>query len=165
MRQKKDITDPSLQVDINEATIAVRENRFIDALKILQINLSKYPDHIDSLYLAAVSSRYLKKYDESKHAQLIAKHFKTNHMELNADDIGPEIFYKLVKYYDEPMVDSSMIPTFLVSELVKNYCKVVLGGDGGDELFGGYEHYSRLLWMEKYLGGVPLSISSAISFT
>ena len=66
MRQKKDITDPSLQVDINEATIAVRENRFIDALKILQINLSKYPDHIDSLYLAAVSSRYLKKYDESK---------------------------------------------------------------------------------------------------
>jgi tetratricopeptide (TPR) repeat protein len=66
MRQKKDIKDPSLQVDINEATIAVRENRFIDALKILQINLSKYPDHIDSLYLAAVSSRYLKKYDESK---------------------------------------------------------------------------------------------------
>ena len=58
--------DPTLQVDINEATIALKENRFADALNILEINLSKYPDHIDSLYLAAVSSRYLKKYDQSK---------------------------------------------------------------------------------------------------
>ena len=58
--------DPSLQVDINEATQAVRENRFADALKILEISLSKYPDHIDSLYLAAVSARYLKKYQDSK---------------------------------------------------------------------------------------------------
>lgn len=58
--------DPSLQVDINEATQAVKESRFADALKILEINLSKYPDHIDSLYLAAVSARYLKKYQDSK---------------------------------------------------------------------------------------------------
>ena len=58
--------DKTLQVDINEATLALKENRFADALKILEINLSKYPDHIDSLYLAAVSSRYLKKYDQSK---------------------------------------------------------------------------------------------------
>ena len=66
MRQKIDITDPSLQVDINEATLAVKENRFSDALKILEINLSKHNDHIDSLYLAAVSARYLKKFDDSK---------------------------------------------------------------------------------------------------
>jgi len=58
--------DKTLQVDINEATLALKENRFADALKILEINLSKYPDHIDSLYLAAVASRYLKKFDASK---------------------------------------------------------------------------------------------------
>ena len=63
---KVDIKDPTLLVDINEATLAVKENRFADALKILEINLSRYPDHIDSLYLAAVSARYLKKYDEAK---------------------------------------------------------------------------------------------------
>ena len=64
---KKTITDDgTLQVDINEATLALKENRFSDALTILEINLSKYPDHIDSLYLAAVSSRHLKKYDHSK---------------------------------------------------------------------------------------------------
>ena len=60
------IEDSTLQVDINEATIALKENRFTDALKMLEINLSKYPDHIDSLYLAAVASRYLKKFDASE---------------------------------------------------------------------------------------------------
>ena len=63
---KADIKDPTLLVDINEATVAVKENRFADALKVLEINLSRYPDHIDSLYLAGVSARYLKKFDDSK---------------------------------------------------------------------------------------------------
>ncbi|MDC0529292.1 sulfotransferase [Gammaproteobacteria bacterium] len=58
--------DATLQVDINEATLAVKEKRFANALSILEINISKYPDHIDSLYLAAVSARYLKKYEESR---------------------------------------------------------------------------------------------------
>ena len=63
---KVDIKDPTLLVDINEATLAVKESRFADALKTLKINLSRYPDHIDSLYLAAVSARYLRKYDDAK---------------------------------------------------------------------------------------------------
>ena len=63
---KADIKDPTLLVDIDEATLAVKENRFADALKILELNLSRYPDHIDSLYLAAVSARYLKNFDDSK---------------------------------------------------------------------------------------------------
>jgi len=63
---KSEINDPTLLVDINEATLAVKEQRFYDALKILEINLSRYPNHTDSLYLAAVSARYLKKFDESK---------------------------------------------------------------------------------------------------
>jgi len=58
--------DPTHLVDLNEANLAVKENRFHDAIKLLEIILSKYPNHIDCLYLAAVSSRYLKKYKESK---------------------------------------------------------------------------------------------------
>ena len=62
---KFDIKDTSLAVDINEATQAVKENRFDDALNLLKINLNDHPDHIDTLYLAAVSCRYLKKFDDS----------------------------------------------------------------------------------------------------
>tara|TARA_B110000003_G_scaffold265617_1_gene291681 strand:+ start:2508 stop:4535 length:2028 start_codon:yes stop_codon:yes gene_type:complete len=66
MVNKINSDDTAFQVDINEATLAVKENRFSDALNILEINISKYPDHIDSLYLAAVSARYLKKFDDSR---------------------------------------------------------------------------------------------------
>ena len=66
MQNNFDSKETSLSVDLNEATLAVKESRFADALKTLKINLSRYPDHIDSLYLAAVSARYLKKYDDAK---------------------------------------------------------------------------------------------------
>jgi asparagine synthase (glutamine-hydrolysing) len=99
-------------------------------------------------------------YDETAHARLIAQRFKTDHIELDAREIAPELLSRLARQYDEPIVDSSMIPTFLVSDLVRSYCTVALGGDGGDELFGGYSHYSRILWMQKRLAGIPSFIRS-----
>lgn len=102
-------------------------------------------------------------HDESQHARLISNHFKTNHTEINAASINPEILNDLAYQYDEPIIDSSMIPTFLVSKLVKQHCTVALGGDGGDELFGGYKHYSRLMWTEKNLGFIPLQMRIPIA--
>ena len=64
-------------------------------------------------------------------------------------------FQSLIKQFDEPIIDSSMIPTYLVTKAVSQHCTVALGGDGGDELFGGYNHYDRLLSMEKRLRLVP----------
>lgn len=93
--------------------------------------------------------------DETEHARLIARHFGTRHTELMAEDATSDLLPCLARQFDEPMVDSSMIPTFLVSQLVRQHCTVALGGDGGDELFGGYPHYSRLLWMQQKLGWIP----------
>ena len=103
------------------------------------------------------------KLDETEHARLIARHFGTEHMELVAEPATADLLPRLARQFDEPMVDSSMIPTFLVSQLVRQHCTVALGGDGGDELFGGYHHYSRLLWMQKRLGPIPLPLRRGIS--
>lgn len=102
------------------------------------------------------------KYDETEHARLIANHFGTEHIELEAESSEVELLQLLARQFDEPMVDSSMLPTYLVSKLVHEHCKVALGGDGGDELFGGYTHYKSLLWLKKYLGWVPLTPRKSI---
>lgn len=94
-------------------------------------------------------------HDETHHARLIAKHFQTDHTELEAGESTADILPLLARQYDEPIADSSMIPTYLLSRLVRQHCTVALGGDGGDELFGGYLHYNRLLWIEKYLSNLP----------
>ena len=95
------------------------------------------------------------KYDEADHAQLIARHFSTEHMQLEAETSTIELLPKLARQFDEPVIDSSMVPTYLVSQMICQHCSVALGGDGGDELFGGYNHYNRLLYLQKYFGILP----------
>lgn len=101
--------------------------------------------------------------NETEHARLIARHFGTRHTELVAEDATANLLPRLARQFDEPMVDSSMIPTFLVSQLVRQHCTVALGGDGGDELFGGYGHYSRLQRMQKNLGVIPRPLRNGIA--
>ena len=103
------------------------------------------------------------KLDETEHARFIARHFGTRHTELVAEDATVALLPRLAHQFDEPMVDSSMIPSFLVSQLVRQHCTVALGGDGGDELFGGYGHYSRLQWMKQNLSWMPHSLRCGIA--
>jgi asparagine synthase (glutamine-hydrolysing) len=102
--------------------------------------------------------------DETEHARLIAKHFGTEHTELAAEQGTADLIPHLARQFDEPLVDSSMIPTWLVSNLVRKHCTVALGGDGGDELFGGYGHYNRLLWLESRLGKIPFGLRRAAAY-
>jgi asparagine synthase (glutamine-hydrolysing) len=102
-------------------------------------------------------------YDESAHAQLIAQYFDTDHTLLEADDVTPAIMSLLARQYDEPIADSSMIPTFLVSQQIGQHCKVALGGDGGDELFGGYYSASRMAALQQHYSWIPQSLRQIIS--
>jgi asparagine synthase (glutamine-hydrolysing) len=103
------------------------------------------------------------KYDEAGYARAVAAHFNTEHIELQAGDVGPDILGMLARQYDEPLIDSSMIPTFLVSRLVRQHCTVALGGDGGDELFGGYEQHRRILVLRSKFEMIPLPIRKRIA--
>jgi asparagine synthase (glutamine-hydrolysing) len=85
-------------------------------------------------------------HDEGPHARLVAEHFGTRHTELAAEPASVDLLPALARQYDEPIADSSMVPTYLVSRLIRQHAKVALSGDGGDELFGGYRHYQ---WIQR----------------
>ena len=80
-------------------------------------------------------------HDETQYAEHVAKYLDTEHHVLPAEGNTFEILPKLIEQFDEPIADSSIVPTYMVSKLIRQHCTVALGGDGGDELFAGYLHY------------------------
>jgi asparagine synthase (glutamine-hydrolysing) len=103
-------------------------------------------------------------YNEAAHAKRIAQHLGTEHTELyvspqEALDVVP----LLPSMYDEPFADVSQIPTFLVSKLARQSVTVSLSGDGGDQLFGGYNRYSLTKSMSKYFRSIPRPLRKLVA--
>lgn len=126
---------------------------------------------IDSSAITALASRhyggklqtysvgfdYDKGVNELQKAASVAKQYNTDHHELHitANDLIP-VIEKLVACHDEPFADAANIPLFLLSREIKDKIKVVLQGDGGDEIFGGYSRYNTLQNMQKWRRLAPL---------
>jgi asparagine synthase (glutamine-hydrolysing) len=111
---------------------------------------------IDSSVLVALLSTHLisnvqtfnvgfddSEYDESAHARAVAVRYRTGHHEkrIAAGEGTPELFQRIVEQYDQPFGDSSCLPTWIICKEMAQHTKVVISGDGGDEMFGGYDRY------------------------
>ena len=100
------------------------------------------------------------RYDERRYARLVAERYGTIHEELLLEPDAASLLPRLVEAYDEPFGDTSALPTFLVCEHARRFVTVALAGDGGDEIFGGYERYRAHALAER-LGRLPHAVTAA----
>ncbi len=99
-------------------------------------------------------------FSELPYARQVAKHFGTDHHEFFVRPELISVLPQLVWAYDEPFSDASMLPTYYVSKLAREHVTVVLTGDGGDEIFGGYTPYRR----EWVISRIPPPLRSLLGF-
>ncbi len=103
-----------------------------------------------------------KSHNEALYAAAVARHLQTEHTELYVTpDAAMAVIPRLPHLYDEPFADSSQIPTFLVSQLAAQHVTVSLSGDGGDELFAGYEWYRTTQNIWNKIGPIPAPLKKA----
>lgn len=102
-------------------------------------------------------------FNELPYAAQVARQYGTEHHEILVKPDCVDLVNRLVRHFDEPFGDSSAIPTYLVSEFAARHVKVCLTGDGGDELFAGYESFFALQKVRKF-DGVPQGVRRALSW-
>lgn len=129
---------------------------------------------LDSNGIVAVASRLLDRplqtfsvgfgergHDELALARLTADRYQTDHHEIIVKDTDTSILGELVAHFDEPFADPSMLPTYYIAREARRFVKVCLSGDAGDEVFGGYKHYRRMLRYAK-VDAVPAFVRRAV---
>ena len=100
-------------------------------------------------------------YNELGYAQVVSKAFKTDHHQLVISSSAVDLLPQLIRHFDEPFADSSAIPVYWVSKLAREHVKVALSGEGGDEVFAGYETYTAYKMAEIYKR-LPTILATAV---
>ena len=104
-----------------------------------------------------------KRFDESTHARRMSEFLGTEHFEdhLSAD-VATDILPKVISFLDEPFADPSVLPTYLLARFARQYVTVALAGDGGDELFAGYDTFRALRFLGFYNALMPAAMDRGI---
>lgn len=173
-------TDPAFEQDIPGTCEAIRgkleaavKRRLMSDVP-LGIFLS---GGIDSSAIAALAAKHVNRgqlntfsigftdpsFDESEHARFMARNLQSKHFHETLDlDAASKLARDLIAKLDEPLADGSLLPTFLLSKFTRQQVTVALGGDGGDELFAGYDPFKALEKAAHYERYVPRPVHAAI---
>lgn len=134
----RDLLDESVNLHLrSDVPVGVFLSGGVDSSAVLASMARLSPRPIQSFSIGFRDTDF----NELPHARRMAKAFGTDHHDLVLEPQGLDIIADLAWYLDEPFGDSSAIPTYMVSRLAATHVKVVLSGDGGDEIFGGYDKY------------------------
>jgi len=137
---------------ISDVPIGVLLSGGIDSSTVAAMMVEVAPGNVSSFSIAFED----RSFDESNHARLVARHLGTDHHEATLTaKMMLDLVPRIAEFLDEPLGDSSIIPTYLLSNFTRQHVKVALGGDGGDELFAGYSTLQAHRLMEVYRRAVP----------
>jgi asparagine synthase (glutamine-hydrolysing) len=125
----------------------------IDSSSVVASMALQSPDPVKTFSIGFEEAAF----NELDYARAIAGKYKTEHHEIVVHPDSVDLVSRLVKHFDEPFADSSAIPTYIVSEFARQHVKVALSGDGGDELFAGYESFFQIEKMRKF-DAIPLPL-------
>ena len=101
--------------------------------------------------------------DERHYARQVAQWFGTRHRELNVSGANPYIMSQLAEQCCEPCTDPAIIPGYLIYKAASEHCKVVMGGDGGDEIFGGYDRYETWMNLKQKYSNIPSGVRRVVA--
>lgn len=171
------VLEPDGRLDDEEATCEELRERFDEAVRcrlVADVPLGALlSGGLDSSSVVASMARqtsepvhtfsvgfHEREFSELGLARLVARKYGTNHREVVLEANSVDLVPRIVKHFGEPFADSSAIPTWMVSEFAARHVKVVLTGDGGDELFAGYRSLQRVLRL-AWLDRVPFPVRRA----
>lgn len=144
---------------VSDVPLGVLLSGGLDSSLIAAIAARQSPSPIKTFTLALPGN----KLDEAPYAQCVADYLSTDHHVLELTTPSLDDLEAMSPLIDEPLADSSLIPSYLISRLTRQHVTVVLGGDGGDELFGGYSDYPLALATQQRLGWVPRPLLGGVS--
>lgn len=170
-------TRPKLEIDVEEAAERLR-NEIDDAVRarlVSDVPLGAFlSGGMDSSTVVEAMARLSPgrvrtfsigfpegDHSELRYARLVAERFGTDHHEFIVEPSAADVLPMLVRHLGEPFADSSIIPTYYVAKTARAHVTVALNGDGGDELFAGYERY-QAAWLASRLELVPPFVRAAL---
>ncbi|HEV2176892.1 MAG TPA: asparagine synthase (glutamine-hydrolyzing) [Terriglobia bacterium] len=145
---RRRVRDAALSRLVSDVPLGVFLSGGVDSSTLVALMSELTPGNVETFSVAFPQ----KTFNEESYASLVARHFRTRHHVLTADEAAlGEGFRTLTDQLDEPVADPAVVPTFLLSRFARREIKVALSGEGSDELFGGYPTYLGAQLAKYYL--------------